>query len=81
VKTAFGGDDDNDNQQQNNRELVEEHNPLFPNQFIDKTNGDGESDGSYERAFFTIHNLTVEVELENDTLSWTTVSGESMFIL
>ena len=81
VKEAFGDENDDDNQQQNNRERLEENNLSFSNQYIDKTNDNVELDRSYERAFFTIHNTTVEVVLENDMLSWSTVTGESMILL
>jgi hypothetical protein len=78
VKVAFGGEDDKD-EEQNNREILEENTPIITNQVADKNSGDVDSDKFYERAFFTINNTTVEVVLENDILSWTTVIGESMF--
>jgi hypothetical protein len=78
VKVAFGGEDDKD-EEQNNREILEENTPIITNQVADKNSGDVDSDKSYERAFFTINHTTVEVVLENDILSWTTIIGESMF--
>lgn len=36
-----------------------------------------EPDRIYEKALFTINNLTVEVVLENTLLSWSTILGES----
>ncbi|CAF4683318.1 unnamed protein product, partial [Rotaria magnacalcarata] len=38
---------------------------------------DRSSDKLYERALFTINSVTVEIILENDTLSWSTVTGET----
>ena len=83
VKIAFGNDDDDDednNGRQNGQETLEENNSPSLNQFVDKNNGTINSGSLYERAFFTIHNITVEVILENETLSWTHLIGESMLI-
>ncbi|CAF1086039.1 unnamed protein product [Rotaria sordida] len=80
VKLAFGNDDDDDDnnhkEKQNNKEILEENHLILSNQIIDKNITDVNSDKCYERALFTIHNITVEVILENDTLSWSTVTGE-----
>jgi hypothetical protein len=78
VKLAFG-DDDDDHEPVNNQEILDENNPASPNSNTDKNNSDTHFDRSYQQDFFTIHNTTVEVILENDTLSWSTVTGESQY--
>jgi hypothetical protein len=73
VKVAFGNDDE----KADNQDILDENNPTLSNQISDKNNGDTDLDRSYQKAFFTIHNTTVEVILENDILCWLTVTGES----
>jgi hypothetical protein len=77
VKVAFEGDD-SDNERPNNPEISKGNDSTIPNQNINRNNGDIDVDRCYERAFFSIHNATVEVILENNILSWSTVTGESM---
>ncbi|CAF3715851.1 unnamed protein product [Rotaria sp. Silwood1] len=77
VKLAFGNDTDDDNKEkQNHKEILEDNKPILSNQIIEKNINDINSDKCYERALFTVHNITVEVILENETLSWSTVTGE-----
>jgi hypothetical protein len=61
----------------NNQEIFYENSSTLSNQIPDKNNGDIDLDRSCQQGFFTLHNTTVEVLLENDTLSWSTVTGES----
>ncbi|CAF3109817.1 unnamed protein product [Rotaria sp. Silwood2] len=81
VKLAFGNDDDDDNnniqEKQNHKEILEETNSILPNPTIDKNTNDVNSEKFCERVLFTVHNITVEIVLENETLSWSTVAGET----
>jgi hypothetical protein len=70
VKVAFGNDE------ADNQEISDEYNPTLSNQISDKNNGHTDLERSYQKAFFTIHNTTVEVILENDILCWSTVTGD-----
>jgi hypothetical protein len=57
--------------------MFDENNSTLSNQITDKNNGDVDMERSYQKAFFTINNTTVEVILDNDILSWSTVIGET----
>ena len=70
MKVAF---DDDDDERPNQQDLSDEHSPTIPNQNPDTI---GELNRSYQQAFFTINNTTVEVILENDVLSWSTVTND-----
>lgn len=39
-----------------------------------------EPESSYHRDFFTVHNTTVEVELDHDVLTWRNVSAHGKWI-
>ncbi|CAF5208406.1 unnamed protein product, partial [Rotaria magnacalcarata] len=68
VKIAFGNEDDDKGKQKK----AQENNSILPHQILNKNMDDRSSDKLYERALFTINSVTVEIILENDTLSWST---------
>ena len=78
MKVAFGDDDNSDDRdQQADPEALESAHP--PPLSKAMTNGHGSLDKVYERAFFTVENITVEVVLENEVLHWASVSGNGSF--
>lgn len=79
MKQAFGENKDEKQQQQNIREISDTHETSLTNPSSEKIGHDFlELDRFYDRAFFTINDATVEVILDNDVLSWSTISGESL---
>lgn len=79
VKLAFGNDDDgeNDKKKRNNHDILTENDTILTDHATDRHSRTMNSNKNYERALFTIHNITVLITLENDTLSWATITGES----
>lgn len=71
VRIAFGNEDENGGET-TPENLVDQSSP-FTIQQSDRM----PTDSTYHQAFFTIHNTTVEVVLDNDLLSWSTVNNES----
>lgn len=76
---AFGNED-NEQEKLDNKVASDENNSILRNQIINKNIGNQNSDKFYEQALFTINNVTVEITLENETLSWATVTGEGMLL-
>lgn len=73
VKVAFGNDDDDENGNAPTPEYLADQSSPFKIRQSDRS----PPESNYHQAFFTIHNTTVEVVLDNDLLSWTTVTNES----
>jgi hypothetical protein len=70
VKQAFEDVDEKD-QQEKTPDISDKHDSSLPNPSLDKI----ELNRSYEKSFFTFNNSTVEVILNNDIISWSTVLG------
>lgn len=73
VRVAFGNDDESDR-----NEFIDEPSTPITLPYSTRTTNDNQSiDRSFQKEFFTVHHATVEVILEDDTLSWATVTSES----